>query len=312
MLNTWTHRMATLGLVTVLYKSDGFLEDFFRSLSIQTYTDYHLYLIDNSSSPATEELVKRLAKQYAIPAYTHVQNDGNYGVAKGNNLGIKPALEAGCDYVLLLNNDIEFVNPKLFEEMMDRAVNHGEDVIIPKIMFFGTRVIQSAGGIFINYKGVSHSVGYKHPDGEPYNEPGYHEYAPTCFMLVSKNVFEKVGIMDEKYFVYFDDNDFTYRVSRAGFRLYFMPQLEIFHKVSMSTGGYETYFSVYHINRNRLYFIRKNFTFPMKQFALSWALATKSLQYFTSYKGERRKALAKALKDGLKMKPIEQEKQHAK
>ncbi|MBS1529830.1 MAG: glycosyltransferase family 2 protein [Bacteroidetes bacterium] len=294
--------MATLGLVTVLYKSDGVLEDFFRSLSIQTYTDYHLYLIDNSSSPATEELVKRLATQYAIPGYTHFQNDGNYGVAKGNNQGIKLALEAGCDYVLLLNNDIEFPNPKLFEEMMDRAVNNGEQVIIPKIMYYGTRVIQSAGGIFINYKGVSHSVGNKQPDGDPYNEPGYHEYAPTCFMLVSRKVFEKVGIMDEKYFVYFDDNDFTYRVSRAGFRLYYMPQLEIFHKVSMSTGGYETYFSVYHINRNRLYFIRKNFKFPMKQVALSWALVTKSLQGLTSYKGERRKALRKAIKDGLKMK----------
>ena len=189
--------MATLGLVTVLYKSDEVLEDFFRSLSIQTYTDYHLYLIDNSPSPATEALIGRLAKQYAIPAYTHIQNDGNYGVAKGNNMGITPALEAGCDYVLLLNNDIEFVNPKLFEEMMERAINHGEDVIIPKIMFYGTRVIQSAGGIFINYKGVSHSVGYKEQDGDPYNEPSYHEYAPTCFMLVSRKVFEKAGITPE-------------------------------------------------------------------------------------------------------------------
>lgn len=294
--------MATLGLVTVLYKSDGVLEDFFRSLSIQTYTDYHLYLIDNSSSPETEALVAKLAKEFTVPAYTHFQNDGNYGVAKGNNQGIQLALEAGCGYVLLLNNDLEFVNPRLFEDMMDRAVNHGEDVIIPKIMFYGTRTIQSAGGVFINYKGASHSVGYGAPDGDPYNTPNYYEYAPTCFMLVSRKVFEKAGIMDEKYFVYFDDNDFTYRVSRAGFRLYYMPQLEIFHKVSMSTGGYETYFSVYQINRNRLYFIRKNFSFPLKQFALSWMLTTKAIQYFTSYKGERRKALTKALKDGLKMK----------
>jgi GT2 family glycosyltransferase len=294
--------MATLGLVTVLYNSNGVLEDFFRSLSIQTYTDYHLYLIDNSSSPETEALVARLAGESAIPAYTHLQNDGNFGVAKGNNQGIKLSLDAGSDYVLLLNNDIEFVNPQLLEDMMERAVTHGEDVIIPKIMFHGTRTIQSAGGTFINFKGTSNSVGYGHPDGDPYNEPKYYQYAPTCFMLVSRKVFDEIGFMDEKYFVYYDDNDFTYRVSRAGFKLYFMPKLEIFHKVSMSTGGYETYFSVYQINRNRLYFIRKNLTFPMKQVALGWALSTKALQWFTSYTGERRKALTKAIKDGLKMK----------
>ena len=100
--------MATLGLVTVLYNSDGVLEEFFRSLSIQTYTDYHLYLIDNSPSPATDEMVKRFAEKYKIPAHTHFKNDGNYGVAKGNNQGIKLALEAGADFVILLNNDIEF------------------------------------------------------------------------------------------------------------------------------------------------------------------------------------------------------------
>src|ERR1700744_3592246 len=121
-------------------------------------------------------------------------------------------------------------------------------------------------------------------------------------MLVSKKVFDTIGLMDEKYFVYVDDNDFTYRASRAGFRIYFFPNLEIFHKVSVSTGGGESTFSVYHLNRNRLYFIRKNFTFPMKQIALIWALTTKGIQYFTSYRGDRRKALAKATKDGLKMK----------
>jgi len=294
--------MAKLGLVTVLFKSETVLEDFFKSLSIQTFTDYHLYLIDNSPSAETTEQLKKLAGKYGIAHYTHIINDGNYGVAKGNNQGIELALESGCEYVLLLNNDIEFHQPDLFKDMMDCAVNKGENLIIPKIMFHGTRTIQTAGGVFINYKASSKSIGYLEPDGDAWNVPNYYEYAPTCFMLVSKKVFDTIGLMDEKYFVYVDDNDFTYRTSRAGFMIYFFPKLEIFHKVSVSTGGGDSTFSVYHLNRNRLYFIRKNFKFPMKQIALTWALSTKALQYFISYKGERRKALKKATKDGLKMK----------
>jgi GT2 family glycosyltransferase len=294
--------MATLGLVTVLYNSDGVLEEFFRSLSIQTYTDYHLYLIDNSPSPATDEMVKRFAEKYKIPAHTHFKNDGNYGVAKGNNQGIKLALEAGADFVILLNNDIEFFQPELIEEMVNCAVKQGENLIIPKIMFHGTRVIQTAGGVFANYKGASYSVGYKQQDGERYNKPAYFEYAPTCFMLISRKVFETIGLMDEKYFVYFDDNDFTYRTTKAGFKIYFMPQLEIFHKVSFSTGGSESTFSIYRLNKNRIYFIRKNLSFPQKQVALTHAVVVKAFKYFTSYTKEGRKALLNGYKDGFKMK----------
>lgn len=299
---TWILHMAILGLVTVLYNSDGVLEEFFRSLSVQTFTDYHLYLIDNSASPATDALVKLLTEKYKVPAYTHVKNAGNYGVATGNNQGIKFALEAGSEYVILLNNDIEFPQPFLIEAMVNCAIKQGENLIIPKIMFYGTRIIQTAGGIFNNYMGVSYSLGYKQQDGERYNKPGYFEYAPTCFMLISKKVFDTIGFMDEKYFVYYDDNDFTYRTTKAGFKIYFMPQLEIFHKVSFSTGGSESAFSIYRLNKNRIYFIRKNLSFPQKQVALGHAIVVKAVKYFTSYKKEGRKALLNGYKDGFKMK----------
>lgn len=294
--------MATLGLVTVLFKSDECLDDFFRSLSIQTYTDYHLYLIDNSVSPATDEILGRLTKQYGISAYTHFKNDGNYGVAKGNNQGMKLAFDAGSEYIILLNNDIEFTQPNVFEDMVNCAKTQGENMIIPKILFYGTNVIQTAGGIFVNLKGGSESLGYKQEDGPPFDKPSYSKYAPTCFMLITRKVIETIGYMDEKYFVYYDDNDFSYRASQAGFRIYFMPGLRIYHKVSYSTGGGESQFSIYYLNRNRLYFIRKNFRFPMKQVALAIAVVNKALKYFTSYSKEGKKTLIKAYKDGFKMK----------
>jgi GT2 family glycosyltransferase len=296
--------MAVLGLVTVLYNSDDVLEDFFRSLSIQTFTDYHLYLIDNSPSEATDEILGRLTKKYAVPAWTHVKNDGNYGVAKGNNQGIKLSLQAGCDYVILLNNDIEFKQPNLLHDLVTYAIEQKEEMVFPKVMYYGTRKIQVAGGKFIYYKGTTIGFGLYDEDSERYCKPGHFEYAPTCFMLISRKVFETIGYMDEQYFVCWDDDDFVYRAIKHGFKLYFLPQLEIFHKASFSTGGHDSVFSVYQLNRNRLYFIRKNFKFPLRQVALSHALLTKGIQYLFYYDKERRKALRKAFNDGFFKMPV--------
>lgn len=290
--------MAILGLVTVLYNSNDVLDDFFRSLSIQSYTDYHLYLIDNSPSPATDALVSALAKKYHIPQYTHVKNEGNFGVAKGNNQGTKLAIKDGSEYIVLLNNDIEFSQPFLLADLANCAIGQKEDIVFPKVMYYGTRKIQVAGGKFVNFRGVTIGFGVNEEDSERYRKSGYTGYAPTCFMLISKKVFDTIGYMDEQYFVYADDDDFVYRATKHGFKLYFLAHLEIFHKASFSTGGHESLFSVYQINRNRIYFIRKHFSFPLKQVALSYTVASKSVRYLFSYGKDGRKALRRGIKDG--------------
>jgi hypothetical protein len=182
------------------------------------------------------------------------------------------------------------------------AIDQKEDIIIPKIFFHGTRRIQTAGGKFINYKGASHSIGNGEMDSELYNNEGYFEYAPTCFMLISKKVFETVGLVDENYFVYYDDNDFTYRTTKNGFRIYYLPELEIFHKVSYSTGGADSMFRFYYTNRNKIYFIKKNFSFPLKQVALGHAVIGKALKFFFVYNKDRKQTLIRAFKDGFSMK----------
>ncbi|MBS1532542.1 MAG: glycosyltransferase family 2 protein [Bacteroidetes bacterium] len=291
--------------MTVLFKSDDVLEDFFHSLSVQTFTDYRLYLIDNSPGAATDNLIRSVSEKYGITQYDHIKNDGNYGVAKGNNQGIRKALDDGADYVILLNNDIDFRQTFVLGDLVNYAVEHHENIVFPKVMFYGSRRIQVAGGKFINYKGVSIGFGVNDEDGEAYNQPGYSGYAPTCFMLISRKVFDTIGYMDERYFVYYDDDDFVYRALKAGFKLYYMPHTEIFHKASFSTGGHESPFSVYQINRNRIYFIKKHFSFPLKQVALSHAITTKGIRYLFYYDKERRKALRNAFVDGFfKMKVV--------
>src|ERR1700712_764043 len=118
--------MPKIGLVTVLYKCDDVLEDFFKSLSLQTYKDYFLYIFDNSPSIETDACVLRLSKQFPIPGLIHIKSTSNVGIAKGNNTGIQMALENNCDYVLLLNNDITFYEPDFFKSMVEIAETKAE------------------------------------------------------------------------------------------------------------------------------------------------------------------------------------------
>lgn len=292
--------MKKIGLVTVLYKSDDVLEDFFRSISLQSFKNYHLYLIDNSPSDDTDDLIKILTDKFPVTAVTHVKNTENYGVAKGNNQGIELALRDKSDFVLLLNNDIDFPQTFLFQEMVNCAVAENEDIIIPKILYYGTRKIWLAGGSIHHYRGYASHVGYNEDDNGQHDNSGHFEYAPTCFMLISKKVFQNVGLMDEQYFVYSDDTDFVLRAIRKGFRVCYMPALEVFHKVSFSTGGGESLFSIYYLNRNRVYFIRKNYSFPIKQIALGHTILTRIVRYMM-YKKAAKKELLRSLKDGFRL-----------
>ena len=86
----------------------------------------------------------------------------------------------------------------------------------------------------------------------------YYAYAPTCCLLIRNEVFADIGMMDEKYFLYYDDTDFMLRANRAGYRVRLCENCAIYHKVSMTTGRAGSQLSVYYVNRNRFYYIKKN------------------------------------------------------
>src|SRR6218665_1909533 len=260
--------MASIGLVTVLYNSDDVLDAFFKSLSEQSFADYHLYMIDNSVSESSTQLIKELTDKYAIKNYDHIKNENNEGVAKGNNQGIEKALKDGSEYVLLLNNDIEFDQKNLLGGLYTHANQNEEKIIIPKIFYSGTNKIWMAGGTMLESRGCGIHIGDGVEDGGQYDKQAYFTYAPTCFMLIRKDVFEKTGVMDEKYFVYYDDTDFVYRALKKGFKILYLPEFVIQHRVAYSTGGGESLFSIYYWNRNRMYFILKNLNIKNKVSAL--------------------------------------------
>lgn len=288
--------MPKIALVTVLFQSDDVLEGFIRSLSIQTFKDYHLYILDNTPSQQTDEILTKLIEKFPISSYTHIKNDKNIGVAAGNNQGIEFALKDGSTHTLLLNNDIEFDNINLLGEFYNTAIKNNESFIIPKILYFDSRKIWMAGGELLKWIGGNRHIGTGDRE-EMHNEAKYFDYAPTCFMLIKNDIFREIGIMDEKYFVYYDDLDFIWRSNKAGHKIYYIPNLVVLHKVSSSTGGQESLFAVYYTTRNMIYFIRKNYNGVLYFCALSYSLVRRGIKCLFSNK-QKRKKIKEGIRDG--------------
>lgn len=269
---------AHIGIVTVLYLSDDVLAGFFASLrgEMTFGTPFTLYVIDNSPTRSGLDTAQSLANEHGIKA-VFVFNNANLGVAKGNNQGIELALGDGCSHILLANNDVEF-RPGTVDTLLS-ALMAGERIATPKILYYGAdSLIWYAGGDIRPWTMRVPHFGMLTRDRGQYDDSGHTSYAPTCFMLLEASVFSEVGLMDEAYFVYYDDADFAWRMNRHGLHIRYVPQSVVQHKVSTSTGGALSPFTLYYTNRNRIYFIRKNLHGVQRAFALCYVIVTRVLR----------------------------------
>lgn len=263
-----------IGIVTVLYNSDEVLPDFFASLAAQEGVRYRLYVIDNGTTDSGTRMSEALAARHGIDAVC-VFNDANVGVAKGNNQGIDKALADGCSHVLLANNDTAF-GPRTIVTLLEAMRATGQAAATPKIMYHSQpELIWYAGGRTSPWRGYSIHHGDMVVDNGQYDRQGATDYAPTCFMLIECGVFKAVGMMDEAYFVYFDDTDFVWRMKEKGMAILYVPTSVVLHKVSTSTGGSLSPFTMYYVNRNRLYFVLKNFRGMRRLVALAYYVVTR-------------------------------------
>jgi len=291
-----TNKKPLIGIVTVLYNADEVLPDFFASLAVQAGVKLKLYVIDNGTKDTGSVLSRELAAQYQIDVEI-VFNNENVGVARGNNQGIEMALAHGCDYVLLANNDTEFLDPIAIATLLRHTEAAGALASVPKIIYHGTNRIWCAGGWFSRLKAITPHVGYQEEDRGQFDEEMFTEYAPTCFMLLHKSVFDRVGLMDEKYFVYYDDCDFVWRMGDAGIRLLYVPTSLIAHKVAVSTGGTNSTFTLYYTTRNRVYFSRKLLPWVQSRIAITYSIVAMAVKC-VKFSPAARSSVLKGFKDG--------------
>lgn len=245
---------ATIGVVTVTYNSGAVIREFMEALLKQSHGNFLLYVVDNASS---DDTLAQLAG-YSDPRVIVIRNSTNVGVAEGNNIGIRAALSDACTSVLLINNDTVF-GPNAVSELHEGLEKYQCDMIVPKILYFDSSdKVWSAGGTFSRLRGRSKHFGFGARDDGRFDQMREVEYSPTCCMLIRIRVFERIGIMDPKYFVYFDDADFCLRAHRSGIRLVYSPGIRVYHKVS-SLIGYRSDLSLRYVTRNHVYYVLKNF-----------------------------------------------------
>jgi GT2 family glycosyltransferase len=254
--------MDKIGVVTVTFNSEEVIDDFMKSLLAQTHENFSLFVIDNASKDGT--LAK--FKNWPESRSTVVTNQINMGVAAGNNQGIKLALESGCDFVLLINNDTVF-EQDLLSKLLQVIKQMSCSITTPKMMYYlSPDTIWYAGGFFYKRNGyIPHHRGINEKDIAQYNYLEKVDYAPTCCTLIKKEVFADIGLMDEKYFVYADDTDFFYRIWKDGRHImFYVPWIEFYHKVGSLTkskrGNPESQYGEFYIRyttRNNIYYLKK-------------------------------------------------------
>jgi GT2 family glycosyltransferase len=242
-----------IGVVTVTYNSEQVLQEFLDSLAVQTHRKFVLYVVDNASK---DETLKILSQRTDM-AVVVIANLSNIGVAEGNNQGIRSALEDGCECVLLLNNDT-VLQDDLIAQLYEGLSRYPCDMTTGK-MYFHDRpdVFWCAGAHFQPwraFKAIHDGRGQR--DTGQYDQPRRITYTPTCCLLVRRTVFDRIGMMDGRYFAYYDDADFLVRSLLHGIPLWYVPEARLWHKVA-SLASRQPEFAIRLFARNRVYFIRK-------------------------------------------------------
>lgn len=255
------------------------------SLKNNDYPNYQVVIIDNGS---------REKPQVSDSEIKIIYNKENLGFSGGNNVGIKYALEKGADYVLLLNNDTI-----VSRDFLTKLVEAGESnkkfgILGPKIYFADQKEkIWFAGGQvnWLYNKGTMR--GYNEIDkgqydssstsakGGPASDGQETDYITGCCLLIKRAVIEKIGLMPEDYFLYYEDTDWSLAAQEVGFKCIFVPGAKIWHKGSKSSIEGSPSYIYYHI-RNGLIMAQKYAPWYIKIFLhldILWRIKKQNIKY---------------------------------
>ncbi len=240
--------MKSVGVVILNFKVKEYTLECIKSVKNSTYKNIKIIAVDNNSEDGIGEILQ-FNKDLIF-----IQNKENTGFTGGNNLGIKKALELGMDYILVLNPDTT-VEKNAIEILVEALDDNDAGIVCPKILLEDRETIWFAGkdldllNVLGNHRGVDKK-----------DEGGFESMEETdatgAAMMVKKEVFDKIGLFDERYFLYYDDSDFSFRAKKGGFKILYIPKAKVYHANGRST-GLGSPLQDYYITRNRMLFASK-------------------------------------------------------
>jgi GT2 family glycosyltransferase len=245
----------SVAVLILNYKQPNLTLQCLKSLSKLSYSNYHIYLLDNESDGNLE---KRLSQNCKLKYF---KRKDNLGFTKGNNFLIKKALKDKAEYLLLLNNDTE-IKPGLIEAMLGEYKDETAGLVGSVITYFNkSNIVWFAGGslhplfFYTRHPGMNKVFSSTRKLGKI-------DWITGCCLMIKRSVIEKIGLLDDDYGSYWEDVDWCYRVKQAGYGLRVVNKPLVLHKVSSSFGkqGTNTLTSqrAYFYGCNPMLFIRKH------------------------------------------------------
>ena len=252
-----------LSIITVNY--NGLSDTCALIETIPINDTLEMIVVDNASKSDEATVIEE-----RYPHIRVIRSDKNLGFAGGNNLGIRAARGR---YLFLINNDTVFKDFAV-EPLISRLESSERIAMVcPKIRFaWDSNPIQFAGYTRLSPIAIRNkSIGFGEEDRGQYDTPHPTPYAHGAAMMVKREAIDKVGLMPECYFLYYEELDWSMMMTRAGYDIWYEPASTIYHKESQTTGQ-NSPLRTYYITRNRLLLVKRNITGARKLLAYCYLM----------------------------------------
>jgi len=281
-----------VSIITINYNQPKVTSELLHSLKGVNDVCHEVIVVDNGS-----EVNPEASFSNDFPDVRYIRSNKNLGYAGGNNLGIR---SARGQFILIINNDVE-VETDILTKMLEpfRRFRH-VGIVSPKIKYFTQPdIIQYAGFNKINaLTGRNSAVGSRIRDAGQFDHLCETHYAHGSAMMISREAIEKVGLLPEHFFLFYEELDYSEQVKKAGFKIIFQPNTTVLHKVATSIAS-DSPTRTYYMNRNRILFMRRNFNYFYKAFFMLFyifiSFPRHAFKYLISNKLVNFKALLRAI-----------------
>lgn len=229
--------MPKVAIIVLNYNGRDCLPGCLSSLGSLSYPDKEIIVVDNGSSDDSFTTAKK-----DFPDCSFIENGKNLGFAAGMNRGIRSALERGADFVWLFNYDAQAA-PDSLSLLIDTASSHQEaGLLSPAITDQHGKAWFAKGQIdFLRMRAI-----HIRPEPRELAAGAYpSRFLTGCALLIRRDVFEKIGFLDERFFLYYEDADFCLRAANAGFGCLIVPGARVKHTEISSENPEKTYHLVY-------------------------------------------------------------------
>ncbi len=267
------YELNELFIVTVNWNQPIVTGQCIESIRNNKIEDSNIVIVDNGSTDTSVELFHN-----NFPTIVVLENEQNLGFSGGFNTGIKYALSKGAEYVFMVNNDTMFP-PNMINIFFPLAKKLSADISSP-IIFYGDQPerIWSAGGYFC--KLLSAPLNAHHRDKPIPSKPIRREFLTGCALLIHKDVFKKIGLFDEDFFLYYEDLDYLKRAKDAGLKIWLIPQAKLYHYECTSSQGLDSEKVIYWMAFSSQLFLKKHAKIWQWFFIFPWQFLHSIKQVF--------------------------------